>query len=118
RHMMQTGLCGIGRFAGRQLEQRQIVVLLAEAEEHRSPLRVLVGHLEAQGPGVKVLRLAGVADFQHEMTELLCLNHVSLPPPEASARAWLRRSSRTTRRPASPRWRGAPSRAPSPRRRS
>src|SRR2546426_761806 len=86
RHAVQTGWCGSRRLAPRHLEQRQIVVLLAEAEEHRSPLRVLVGHPEAQGPGVKVLRLGGVADVQHEVTELLCLNHVPLPPPEASTR--------------------------------
>src|SRR5438046_3065315 len=67
---------------------------------------------------VQLHRLAVAADVQHEMTELLCLNHVPLPPPEASARAWLRRSSRATRRPASPRRRDAPSHAPSPRRRS
>src|SRR2546425_11360843 len=53
-------------------------------------------------------------------TEIYTLSlHDALPiSPEASARAWLRRSSRATPRPASPHWRDAPSHAPSPRRRS
>jgi hypothetical protein len=79
RHVVQPRLLGGRRLAARQLEHRQIVVLLPEAEKHRTPREVLVGHLEAQRLDVEVPGLAGVADLQHHVTELLCLDHRSLP---------------------------------------
>src|SRR5712691_3446291 len=84
-HVVQARLEGIGRLAGGELEERQVVVLLAEAEEHGPPLHVLVGDLQTEGPSVKVPRLAGVTNFQHDVTELTCLNHGSLLLPKAPA---------------------------------
>src|SRR5438034_11754454 len=75
---MQAGLLGARRLARRELEERQIVVLLAEAEEDRAPPQVLVGHLQAQRLRVEIPRLAGVPDLQHDVTEPLRLNHGSL----------------------------------------
>src|SRR5882762_6621961 len=82
---MQTGLRLRGRLAGRLLEQRQIVVLLAEAEEHRPALEVLVGHLQAQRPRVEIPRFLGVPDVQHDVTEPLRLDHGG-PSPGAPRR--------------------------------
>src|SRR5437867_6869061 len=75
---MQAGLLGARWLAGRELEERQIVVLLAEAEEDRAPLQILVGHFQTQRPRIKIPRLAGVPDLQHDVTEPLRLNHGSL----------------------------------------
>ncbi len=79
RHVVQPRLLGGWRLPARQLEHRQIVVLRAEAEKHRTPREVLVRHLEAQRLDVEVPGLARVADLQHHVTELLCLDHRSLP---------------------------------------
>src|SRR5439155_1559582 len=78
RHVVQAGLGRARRFARRQLEQRQLVVLLTEAEEHHPLFQVLVGDLQSQSPRVEIPRGAGITDFQHEVAELGCLNHASL----------------------------------------
>src|SRR6266545_5430503 len=103
RHVMQAGLLGARRLAGRELEERQVVVLLAEAEEDRAPLQVLVGHLQAQRPRVEIPRLAGVPDLQHDVTEPLRLNHGSLRARRArsaylNARSLIERVSASGRR--------------------
>src|SRR3989475_12992240 len=85
RDVMQAWLRLRGRLAGRLLEQRQIVVLLAEAEEHRPALEVLVGHLQAQRLRVEIPRLLGVPDVQHDVTEPLRLDHCG-PSPGAPRR--------------------------------
>src|SRR5439155_5656930 len=78
-HVMKAGLGLCRRLTGRLLEQRQIVVLLAEAEEHGAALEILVGHLEPQGLRVEIPRFLGVPDVQHDVTESLCLDHGVLP---------------------------------------
>src|SRR5258708_37817965 len=60
---------------------------LTEAEEHRPPLQVLMGHFQSQRSRVKVPRFGGVTDLQHDVTELAGLNHNS--PPGAKALALL-----------------------------
>src|SRR5437899_12609799 len=73
--VMQTRLFGVGRLPGGELEERQVVVLLAEAEEDRAALEVLVGDLEAEGAGVEIPGFSGVANLQHEVAELAGRNH-------------------------------------------
>src|SRR5438445_5055711 len=88
-HVMKTGLGLRRRLTGCLLEQRQIVVLLAEAEEHGAALEILVSHLEAQGLRVEVPRFLSVPDVQHDVTESLRLDHGVLPrarrPPAPTA---------------------------------
>src|SRR5262249_53784423 len=73
------------RLSGRLLEQGQIVVLLAEAEEHRAALQIFVGHLQAQGLRVEVARFFGVPDVQYDVAEPLRLDHGV--PPRSTDRA-------------------------------
>jgi len=56
---------------GGLLEERQVVVLLAEAEEHGATLQVLVGHLQAQALRVTNPAILGVPDRQYDVTEPL-----------------------------------------------
>src|SRR5215510_16426372 len=79
RHVVQAGLCRARGLAGRELEEGQVMMFLAEAQEHRAPLEVLVGHLQPERPGVKIPRLPSIADLQHDMTEFPCLNHGDPP---------------------------------------
>ena len=79
RHVVHPGLRVLRRLVGRHLEQRQLVVLLAEAQEHHAALQVLVGDLQAQRLRVEVSRLLGVADLQDDVAEPLCLDHWSPP---------------------------------------
>jgi hypothetical protein len=72
---MQPGVTRIGRLALGGLEQREVVVLLAEAQEDRAAREVFVRELQAQRAHVEVLRLLGVADPQHDVTELPSLDH-------------------------------------------
>src|SRR5215470_14429786 len=52
---------------------------LAEAEDHRPSLQVLMGHFQSQRACVEIPGCSGVADFQHDVTELTGLNH-DVPP--------------------------------------
>ena len=67
--------------AGGQLEERQLVVLLAEAEKHGPARQVLVGDLETEGAGVELAGTLGVADLQHDVAELARLDHDVPPRP-------------------------------------
>ena len=82
---MEPGLRPGRRLAGRLLEQREVVVLLAEAEEYGAPLQVLVGDLQTQRLGVEVPRFLRVSDVEHDVTEPLRLDHD--PPPTLVPRA-------------------------------
>src|SRR5690242_20630874 len=84
RHVVQARLYGTGRVAGSQLKECEIVMGLAEAEEHRPPLQVLMGHFQSQRPRVKIPRSGGVTDLQDDVTEPAGLNHYF--PPGAKAR--------------------------------
>src|SRR5438105_10549538 len=79
--VMQAGLLRVGRLPGGQLEQRQVVVLGAEAQEDGAVLEVLVRDLEAEGTGVELLGFPGVANLQYEVAELAGLNHRCAPAP-------------------------------------
>ncbi len=54
-------------------------MLDTKAEEDCPAPAILVGHSEAQGLCVEFLGLLGIADLQHNMAELACLDHV-VPP--------------------------------------
>src|SRR2546422_5796187 len=86
RHVMEPGLRPGRRLAGRLLEQREVVVLLAKAEEYGAPLQVLVGDLQTQRLRVEVPRFLRVADVEHDVTEPLRLDHGVPPIPLCLAR--------------------------------
>src|SRR5438093_8066396 len=75
RHVMQARLLAVGRLTGGQLEERELVVFPAEAEEHRAVLQVLVRDLETERARVEVPGCAGVTNLEHEVTELARLDH-------------------------------------------
>src|SRR6266511_2738019 len=81
--VMQPRLRCFGRLAGGQLEEREVVVLRAKAQEHRPVLPVVVGHLQAKRASVELLRLLRVTHLQHDMAELASLNHPCPPAPSA-----------------------------------
>src|SRR5439155_628553 len=64
RHVMQARLLAVGRLTGGQLEERELVVFPAEAEEHRAVLQVLVRDLETERARVEVPGCAGVTNLE------------------------------------------------------
>ena len=56
--VVQAGLRLAGGLAARELEQREVVVLGPEAQEHRATIEVLVGQLEPQRAHVELPRRA------------------------------------------------------------
>src|SRR2546423_3312672 len=83
RRVVQAGLLAVRRLAAGRLEQRQVVVLLAEAQEDGAARAILVRQLEPEGPHVEVLRLLRVPDPQHDVAELPRLDH-GWPPFDPS----------------------------------
>lgn len=79
RRVVQARLGRLGRLAGGELEEREVVVLAAEAEEDRTVLQVLVGELEAEHARVEVLGFLGIANLQHDVAKLAGLNHRCAP---------------------------------------
>src|SRR5215470_2469210 len=102
-HVVEPRLALCGRLARGQLEERQVVMLLAHAQEHRAPFLLVGGDLEAEHPRVELLGLLHVAHLEDHVAELASLDHPCLP----RALAALRRSSRSlVAGPQYRRWRG------------
>lgn len=89
RRVVQARLGRLGRLAGGELEEREVVVLAAEAEEDRTVLQVLVGELEAEHARVEVLGFLGIANLQHDVAKLAGLNHCCAPALKGAC-AWSR----------------------------
>src|SRR6266852_2519160 len=79
RGMVQAGLDLLGRLPGGELEEGEVVVLRAEAEEDGTALEVLVGQLEAEGARVELLGFLGIANLQHDVAKLAGSNHRCAP---------------------------------------
>src|SRR5215475_4425538 len=80
-HVVEPRLALRGRLARGQLEERQVVMLLAHAQEHRAPVLLVVGNLEAEHSGVELLGLLHVAHLEDHVAELASLDHPCLPAP-------------------------------------
>src|SRR5215467_13976672 len=90
-HVVEPRLALRGRLARGQLEERQVVMLLAHAQEHCAPFLLVVGDLEAEHPRVELLGLLHVAHLEDHVAELASLDHPCLPRAVAA----LRRSGRS-----------------------
>src|SRR5262245_25036463 len=91
-HVVKAGLARRGRLTGGELEEGQVVMLLADAQEHRTPLLLVVGDLQPQHPGIELLGFLHVPHLQDHVAELACLDHP--PPPRALAALRLSRRCR------------------------
>src|SRR5438309_4895295 len=83
RRVMQARLVRLRRLAGGQLEEREVVVLGADAEEHGPPLAVLVSYLQPERPRVERLGPLGITNLQHDVAELPGFDHGRAPVREA-----------------------------------
>src|SRR5262249_2668529 len=81
RHVVEHRLALGGRLARGQLEERQVVMLLAHAQEPRAPVLLVVGNLEAEHSRVELLGLLHVAHLEDHVAELASLDHPCLPAP-------------------------------------
>src|SRR5262249_11256894 len=84
-HVVEAWLRLRGRLPGRLLEERQIVLRLANAEEHGPAPEFFVAPLQAQRLRVEVARFLGVPDVQDDVPEPFCLDHCA-PSPGRSRR--------------------------------
>src|SRR6188474_1032918 len=76
-HVVEPGLRRPRGLIGGQLEQRELVMLLSEAQEYRAG--GVVGDLEPEGARVEVLGPLRIANLQHHVAELAGLDHVRAP---------------------------------------
>src|SRR5215475_360666 len=83
-HVVEPRLALRGRLTCGELEKRQIVMLLAHAQEHRAPFLLVVGDLEPQYPRIELLGFLHVPHLQDHVAELACLDH-PLPPRALAA---------------------------------
>src|SRR5206468_10544175 len=79
RRVVQARLGRLGRLARGELEEGEVVVLAAEAEEDGAVLQVLVGELEAERARVELLGFLGIANLQHDVAKLAGSNHRCAP---------------------------------------
>src|SRR5713226_6494770 len=79
--MVQAGLALVGRLTRGELEEGEVVVPRAEAEEDGAALDVLAGQLEAERAYVEFLGFFGITYLQHDVAELPGLNHCRAPAP-------------------------------------
>ncbi len=77
RHVDQAGLVGGGPGAGGALDQRDVVMLLAEAQERDASVRVPRDHLEADGPRVERDRCVEIAHVEDHVAQSSSLDHPS-----------------------------------------
>ncbi len=81
--MDQARLVGIGTRAGRALDQREVVVLLAEAEERDAALGILGDHLEPNHARIEFDRRFQVAHVHHHVAQSYRFDHWFSPFTEA-----------------------------------